>query len=58
MPAIKDLTRNVFSELDKSILDNFTSEEIQKIDDLAAQLNQILTRAKRRAKEVADKKAR
>ncbi|MGA9984133.1 MAG: hypothetical protein WBP95_11710 [Acidobacteriaceae bacterium] len=48
MPAINDTTRFVFSEMDKTILDNFTRDELARIDAAAKELKTILDAAKKR----------
>ena len=53
MARINDLTRSVFSELDKTILDNFTQAEIARIELLARELQTILADAKKRSREAS-----
>jgi hypothetical protein len=42
VPAIRDLTRDILGELDKTILDSFTTEELQIID-VSVQLSFLFT---------------
>jgi hypothetical protein len=48
MPAINDKTRTVFMEAEKTTLDNFTGEEINKIEKMGKELRGILEEAKKR----------
>jgi hypothetical protein len=42
MPHINDLDRNVFSNVEKTIADNFTADELHEIHEMAERLRQIL----------------
>lgn len=56
MPAIPDLDRTIFSNAEKTILDDFTETELDEIHETAirldAILNKALTRQKSRAQNV------
>lgn len=42
MASISDSDRDVFSNAEKTVADNFTGEELQEISRMAARLRQIL----------------
>lgn len=42
MASISDSDRDVFSNAEKTVADNFTAEELQEISRMAARLRQIL----------------
>ena len=48
MPSINDKTRSVFKDAEKTVLNNFTAEEIMQIDEFAEKLRAIMEAAKRR----------
>jgi hypothetical protein len=48
MSSISDKSRSVFSDAEKTVLSNFTTEETKQIDDLAEKLRGIIEAAKRR----------
>ncbi len=48
MAGISDKTRSVFSEAEKTVLSNFTEEEIKQIDQMANNLRTIIEAAKAR----------
>lgn len=48
MPAINDLDRTVFSNAEKTIFDNFTTEELRLIHQIATNLDSILRSASSR----------
>ena len=54
MPEITGTTQHIFSELYKTTLNNFTREELERIDAAAKALNTILDAAKKRDREAAD----
>jgi hypothetical protein len=42
MAGIPDIDRNVFSNIEKTISDRFTEDELNKIHEMAVKLKQIL----------------
>jgi phosphoserine phosphatase len=58
MPAINDTIRFIFSEMDKTILDNFTKDELARIDAVARDLKTILDAAKKRNQDAIDRSYR
>ncbi len=48
MASVNSGDQNVFSELYKTVQDNFTEEEVQRVHALAEQLKQIVNAAKQR----------
>jgi hypothetical protein len=48
MVAINDRSRSVFSDAEKTILNNFTDEKTRQIDEMAKTLRAILEAAKGR----------
>jgi len=57
MAGIRDKDRSVFSEAYKTVLDNFTEEELERIGKLSAELNSILEAAKKREQQRVKKAA-
>jgi hypothetical protein len=58
MGEISDKDRFVFSEASKTVLNNFTREQQERIGELAIELNSILDDAKKREKERVAKAGR
>ncbi len=57
MASISEKERSVFSEAYKTVLDNFTEEELIRIGKLSAELNSILETAKKREQQRVKKAA-
>jgi len=51
MPHVSDVSRNVFQEAHNTVLDNFTADELARIDELATRLRAIIEAAKKRQKD-------
>ena len=52
MASIRDIDRTVFSNVEKTIADNFTAEELKEISRIAARLSEILKTSIERQQEL------